>query len=116
VWSEEEYVKLPRYDGDTTSQPFAAFYCHQQNGRLCSGWVGCHDMEESMGLRIAALEGQISPEDFEAAVEYTCPVELFESGAAAAAHGMAEIEAPSEDAGRLAAKLRQRRQRRGEEA
>jgi hypothetical protein len=113
VWSEEEYDKLPRYDGETGEQLPAAFFCHQQNGRLCSGWVGCHDMAESFGLRIAALQGVVSEEDFEAALDYVCPVPLFASGAEAAAHGMAEVEEPGLGARRVVDKVRARRVRRG---
>jgi hypothetical protein len=35
VWETLEYEKLPPYDGETFEQPFEAFFCHQQNGRLC---------------------------------------------------------------------------------
>jgi hypothetical protein len=113
VWSEEEYDKLPPYDGPTHEQPGTVFFCHQQNGRLCSGWVGCHDMEESMGLRIALLAGVLTQEDFEAACDYTSPVPLFASGAEAAAHGMAELEDPGTKARRVVDKVRARRVRRG---
>jgi hypothetical protein len=113
VWSEEEYDKLPRYDGPTGDQLPAAFFCHQQNGRLCAGWVGCHDMEESMGLRIAVLAGAVTREGYEAALDYVSPVPLFASGAEAAAHGMAELQDPGLNARRTADKLRARRARRG---
>lgn len=114
VWSEEEYAKLPLFDGPTHEQPPLIFTCHQDDGHLCSGWCGTHDMDQSMGLRIASLAGTLDRESYEAAVDYSPPVELFESGAAAAAHGMAEVEAPGPDAGRTIHKLRARRTRRGE--
>jgi hypothetical protein len=115
VWSQEEYEKLPPYDADTGDQPIAAFMCHQQNGRLCSGWVGCHDMQESMGLRMAVASGVINDESYEAALDYECPVPLFESGAEAAKHGVAEIAEPAE-ARRTITKIEARRQRRADDA
>lgn len=112
VWHEDEYDKLPDYDRPLPFQPPGAFFCHQQNGALCSGWVGCHDMSENLGLRMAASFGLISPDDFDAALDYESPVELFESGAAAAEHGKREIEVPGEHARRTVAKLEARRERR----
>jgi hypothetical protein len=98
VWHESEYDKLPNYDGDISEQAQAgaigAFYCHSRDGRLCAGWVGCHDMDNSLGLRLASSFGQLSPEDVEAALTYESPVELFKSGAAAAKHGKRSIESP----------------------
>lgn len=111
VWSEEEYDKLPRYDGDTASQPTSVFLCHQQNGRMCSGWVGCHDMQQSMGIRIGVLSDRIDPDDLDAIFDYESPVPLFASGAEAAAHGMAEVQAPSPEAGRVITKLNRKRGR-----
>lgn len=112
VWSEEEYGKLPHYDGDTASQPATVFLCHQQNGRLCSGWVGCHDMVESMGIRIGVLAGKIEPDDIDAIFDYESPVPLYSSGAEAAAHGMAEVLEPSAAAGKVIGKLTRKRNRR----
>lgn len=109
VWAEEEYAKLPRFDQLTWQQPPAAFFCHQQDGRLCAGWVGCHDMDESMGLRFALAHELITSEDFVAALEYVSPVPLWDSGAEAAAHGMAAIENPDAKARRTIDKLTQRR-------
>jgi hypothetical protein len=105
VWAPEEYDKLPLYDAETFDQPFGAFYCHQQDGRLCAGWVGCHDMQESLGLRMAKL----TPEDYELALDYESPVELFASGAEAAAHGKAEITNPSLPARRTIDRLARKR-------
>lgn len=114
LWAENEYAKLPAYDAPTASQPPAAFFCHQQNGRLCAGWVGCHDMLESLGLRIGASMGQLSIEDVDAAIDYVCPVPLWESGAAAAEHGRREIETPSAKAEREIQKLVRKRDRRNQ--
>lgn len=112
VWAEEEYVKLYGYDLDTPFQPPGAFYCHLSDGRLCSGWVGCHDMNESLGLRLAAMMGHLSEADVKAALDYSSPVELFESGEAAADHGRHEITTPSPAARLVVDKLTSRRERR----
>ena len=112
VWHPEEYAKLPLYDQDTGQQPMAAFFCHQQNERLCAGWVGCHDMDNNLSLRLGRLGG-LTPEDVEAARDYESPVPLWESGEAAAEHGMALVESPDDKAQRtiqrLSKKLNQKR-------
>jgi hypothetical protein len=100
LWHEDEYAKLPRYDNDTAAQPPQVFLCHQQDGRMCAGWVGCHDMSHSLGLRFAAMTGDVTPETVDAVLDYECPVPLFESGAAAAAHGRADVANPGEAARR----------------
>lgn len=105
VWSEEEYDKLPEFDEPTAFQPPAVFACHQQDGRLCAGWTACHDMRESLGLRIASMAGVISAEALDEILEYETPVPLFASGAEAAAHGLAEVLAPGEEACKVVAKL-----------
>lgn len=112
VWDESEYEKLPRYDGDTFEQPPSVFMCHQQNGRLCSGWVGCHDMYHNFGLRIAVLDERITPDDLTVVVEYTTGVPLFASGAEAAAHGMTAVESPPPEATKVIDKLNRKRSRR----
>ena len=109
VWAEDEYAKLPPYDGESWEQPFGVFYCHQADGRVCAGWAAVHPMTESLALRLAAASGRIPPEEFEAILDYTTDVPLFGSGAEAAAHGLAEVEAPTEEAGRVIAKLARRR-------
>lgn len=108
IWSKQEYDKLPEFDRPGWAQPPKAFFCHLDNGRLCAGWVGCHDMMESLGLRIALAVGLISAEDAEAALDYVSPVELFASGAEAAAHGCRDIEHPEPEAIRAAQKLGKR--------
>jgi hypothetical protein len=113
VWAAEEYDKLPTYDNDTPSQPLGAFYCHLSDNRLCSGWVGCHDMSQSLGLRMAATFGHLSPADVDAALDYSSPVELFESGAAAAEHGRRRITTPGAETREVIDKLTRRRERRG---
>jgi hypothetical protein len=98
IWAASEYQKLPRYDQETFMQPQAAFFCHKQTGDLCAGWVGCHDMSDNLGLRLAVAGDRISADTFDAALDYVSPVELFSSGQAACEHGLADIENPSEQA------------------
>jgi hypothetical protein len=104
LWTADEYAKLRRYDGTTAQQveagAFAAFYCHRQTGELCGGWVGCHDMSESLAVRMTRNV------DVDAVRDYVCSVPLFSSGAEAAAHGMRDIECPGQAARRKAEKLR----------
>jgi hypothetical protein len=93
VWTEEEYEKLRKYDGDIFDQAVAGahglFSCHQADGKLCAGWAGCHDMHNMFATRLHA--GQLD----ESVWDYTSPVPLFASGNEAADHGETEIENPS---------------------
>jgi hypothetical protein len=114
VWADEEYRKLPPYDGEGIEQPLAAFFCHQQTGCLCAGWVGCHDMDNSLGLRMALAAGAISEAEYVEALDYECPIPLWESGQAAHDHGVAEIETPSVQAVRVIGKLTRKLAERGE--
>lgn len=104
VWDASEYDKLPQFDLPMVFQPPAAFFCHQDNGRLCAGWVGCHDMTQSLGLRLAC-RSLIDAADYWAALNYESPVALFASGAEAAEHGKSEIEHPGEAAVRAVVRL-----------
>lgn len=105
VWSAKEYAKLPPYDEETPYQPVEVFMCHQQDGRMCAGWTGCHDMFESMGVRIAILAGHLAESDMDAVLDYTTTVPLFASGQEAHDHGMAELDAPGPKAGKIIDKL-----------
>lgn len=109
VWAEEEYEKLPEYDKPTGEQPARLFLCHQQNERICSGWAGTHDMSNNLALRIAAVTGALTPEEVEETLDYTTPVELFESGAEAAEHGMADIDCPGTAAEKTISKIERKR-------
>lgn len=109
VWDEAEYEKLPRYDGPTMSQPPGLFLCHQQNGCLCAGWVGCHDMPENLAIRIASLNNLLDLDDIETIFDYESPVPLFASGAEAAEHGLAEVEAPGAGAVKTIQRLAKKR-------
>lgn len=106
VWSASEYDKLPAYDEpEMWNQPQGMFGCHQNDGRLCAGWVGCHDMHNNLALRIAIMGGHITGDDIDEILEYETKVPLWESGQAAAEHGKREIESPGEKASRVVSKL-----------
>lgn len=105
IWARQEYAKLPPYDQDTAYQPMSLFFCHQQDGRLCAGWAGCHDMYETLAVRMAASMGSASDDVIEALLDYSTEVPLFGSGAEAAAHGLADIEAPGLEATRQMGRL-----------
>lgn len=96
IWHAEEYAKLPPYDRETGFQPTSVFLCHQQDGRACAGWVGVHDMDESLGLRVAVLRGMV--EDADVFLDYTTATPLFASGTEAAAHGMRDLLDPGPQA------------------
>lgn len=116
IWDPEEYAKLPTYDGSIADQAVAGattvFCCHTDPERLCAGWCGTHDLEENLGIRLAAVAGLLDDEEFWAAVDYESPVALFDSGAEAAAHGLREVERPSERALRAIFLLERRLERR----
>lgn len=101
VWAAHEYEKLPAYDGGTVEQLMngatGLFYCHQQDGKLCAGWVGCHDMDHAFAVRM----NPIAPE----AHEYVSPVPLWPSGQAACDHGLSGVDDPDPKARRLIGKL-----------
>ena len=105
IWDRSEYVKLPPFDGQTWEQPTALFFCHQNDGHLCAGWVGCHDTVNLLSMRI----NRVHPSTF----DYVSPVPLFASGAEAAAHGLSRIDNPDARAKRAVVKLeRKKRQKR----
>lgn len=110
VWAASEYAKLPPYDEPDlgSGQPLTAFLCHQRTGALCAGWVGCHDMQNSIGLRLALAAGIVSEEAYAEALDYVSPVPLFSSGAEAAEHGRREITTPSVQARKVVGKLRKK--------
>lgn len=109
VWDAEEYDKLPAYDRETSGQPPGVFLCHQQDGRVCAGWAGCHDMDHAFSLRLASMTGSMSPEDIENTLDYESPVPLWGSGAEAREHGIAEVDSPSREANKIIDKLNRRR-------
>lgn len=97
IWDASEYAKLPPYDGETWEQPPAPFLCHRNDGHLCAGWVGCHDTDHLLALRLV----RVDPATF----DYVSPVPLFGSGREAAAHGLSGINRPDRRARRAIAKL-----------
>lgn len=105
IWHPEEYAKLAEYDKPTAEQPAAAFSCHQGDSDLCSGWVAHNDPAELLGIRIGVMRGDIDPATF----DYTTDVPLFESGTAAAAHGMREVAEPSARAQQTISKIVRKR-------
>ncbi|MGW9031740.1 DUF6283 family protein [Streptomyces sp. NPDC055722] len=114
IWAPEEYDKLTAYDAPTWGQPVALFQCHQsdrdsQAARICSGWIGCHDAENLLALRLGLLDGRIDAAIYQDCVAYVSPDPLFASGSDAAAHGRSGISEPSEEARQLIAKISRRR-------
>lgn len=105
VWSQDEYEKLPEYDKDTGYQPGAAFMCHQQNGRLCAGWCGTHDMQESFSLRMLIHLGMLRPQNIDEVLNFQTDVPLWGSGQAAHDHGMKKLLHPDADARKVIHKL-----------
>lgn len=106
VWDASEYVKLLEYDGETFDQPTAVFYCHTQDGHVCSGWLGHADPSQFLSLRLAVSAGTVDAACF----DYRTDVPLFASGAEAAAHGMKEIARPSREAQETIRKIVTRRE------
>lgn len=98
VWSFEDYTKLPPYDAETPEQPMAAFRCHATPDHICHGWavVGGYDL---LGLRLQELRQREQIEIPDAHVP------LFATHTDAAKHGVADINAPSEEARRAMDKL-----------
>ena len=109
VWAASEYAKLAAYDRETAAQPAEMFLCHQDapntaQSRVCAGWVGCHG-EHLLALRLAGARADLTPEVVRAAMDYLSPVALFESGAAAARHGLQDLDTPSPRASAVITKI-----------
>jgi len=107
LWAAVEYDKLPTYDDPGNLG--GAFFCHQQDGRLCAGWVACHDMDNSIPLRLAVAFGTLSVEAAQAARDYTTDVPVFASGKEAAEHGKARIKNPPAKARTMAGRIADKR-------
>jgi hypothetical protein len=109
LWHPDEYAKLIEFDGDTAYQRPAVFHCHTRPADICAGWLGHRDPGDLLAVRIGVLSGTVHP----SAYAYTTDVPLFGSGAEAAAHGLADVDAPGPEAAEAIAKLiAQRRARR----
>ena len=95
IWDKTEYEKLDRYDGEIFEQRTdAIFMCHQGCGDVCSGWLGHRDPQDLLAVRLGLMGGHLDP----SCANYSTAVPLFESGAAAAEHGMKDIDAPRDAA------------------
>jgi hypothetical protein len=68
--------------------------CHQQDGCVCSGWLGHRDPNDLLAVRLGLMRNQIDSDS----LDYKTDVPLFESCAAAAEHGMKRYENPPETA------------------
>jgi hypothetical protein len=114
VWAADEYDKLPGYDGTMADQITAGaaglFMCHQQDGKLCAGWVGCHGPDNLAALRLLDLNSDRTTVD-PSVWTYESPVPLFASGAAAQAHGKRAIRRPGKAAVRTIGRLMRKRRR-----
>lgn len=99
IWSQHEYDKLPRYDGETWEQSERLFMCHQRDGHLCGGWLACHGPQELLALRFHGSE--VDP----SVLDYATDVPVFQTGAAARSHGMRDIAAPGPKARKMIAGL-----------
>lgn len=106
IWEAHEYLKLPDYDLPLVQQPMKAFMCHQNDGRLCAGWVACHG-GEALGLRLIAA--YMEPEEVDKLMAWKTDVPVFESGNAACQHGLREIKNPGMGAAKMMGKIERRR-------
>jgi len=109
VWAEAEYAKLAKYDGEifeqVQQQAEGLFFCHQDDGSLCAGWVGHRkDPSDLLALRVALVEGRADL----SVLDYRTDVPLFDSGRAAAEHGIAELRSPSRKAREVIDKVRRK--------
>jgi len=97
IWHEEEYAKLPGYDGSIIEQlgngGVGLFMCHQRDGCLCGGWLQTHGSDNLVALRLSSVDPS--------AFGYSSDVPCFDSGQEAARHGIQDIEDPSPEAMRL---------------
>lgn len=106
LWHYDLYAKLIDYDEpNMADQPELVFACHQQDGKLCAGWVAVHDMRTNLALFLALLRGWITPETFEFCLTYATKVPLFASGREACDHGLRDYDNPDERTRRVVDKL-----------
>lgn len=108
VWAAEEYEKLLSY-ADPNNPTLGVFLCHHsdlnQPGRqaVCRGWLAVEP--DCIAVRLAVVRGQIPPD----APWEPVDVPLYESGAEAAAAGMAGVSNPSEAARNVTRRLSRRK-------
>jgi len=101
IWDATEYAKLAYYDGDTWEQAPGYFACHQDDGSVCSGWLGHRDPADLLAVRIGVATEALDP----SVLDYHTDVPLFATGAEAAAHGMTDYETPGTAARASAQKI-----------
>jgi len=94
LWDASEYARLIDYDGEIGDQAmagaFGLFACHCTPGQLCAGWLGHRDPSELLAVRLGLVSHRLDPE----IVDYRTDVELWRSGAEAAAHGLRDLAEP----------------------
>lgn len=73
---------------------------------MCRGWLDVHPKEHLLSLRLVVGRGMVSPDVIDLP---SSGVPVFESGAAAAAHGLADIEDPGDQALHVIDKLARRK-------
>ena len=107
IWDQSEYDKLKQYDAETFAQPPGVFMCHDKRDdvTLCRGWLDTHPKDQSLALRLAVSIGEAEEAIFDLPPS---GVPVFESGAAAAAHGMKGIRRPSVKAIKMISKLQRK--------
>jgi hypothetical protein len=98
IWDASEYTRLINYDGDIGEQAaagaFGLFACHCTPDELCAGWLGHRDPADLLAVRIGLADGRLD----ETIIDYRTDVELWPSGAQAAAHGLRDLAEPGDDA------------------
>lgn len=113
IWAPSEYAKLEGYDQETGYQPGGVFHCHQTDlddprSRVCAGWAHLASYD-TLALRVAMRAGTLTIEQGEEIVDYRSSVPVFDSGAQAAAHGMAEALSPGPAAAKAIGKITKKR-------
>lgn len=108
IWDESEYQKLPLYDGEIFEQGAdAVFMCHQQDGCVCSGWLGHReDPTDLLAVRLGLSFKHLDP----SCADYTTDVPLFSSGEEAAEHGLTQLYYPGKAAQKTIKKITLKRE------
>lgn len=106
VWAEHEYEKLRAYDNGTGEQPIAPFSCHATPEQHCHGWAVVHSRR---GHEHDLLAFRVWPPENDPAMDEAVP--LWESGNAAADHGVRDIDNPSPEAIARVQRLMQKHER-----
>ena len=98
IWAASEYTRLRDYDGEIGDQAMAGacglFACHSTPAQLCAGWLGHRDPADLLAVRLGLADGRLDP----GILDYRTDVELWRSGAEAAAHGLRDLAEPGADA------------------